>query len=242
MQYTWNWSVLFQQPYLDWLLSGLTWTVLVAATGWVIALALGTIVGIARTAPSRLARVLGSTYVELFRNVPVLVQLFLWYHVMPELLPNRWGMWVKRDMPLPEFWTAVLCLGFYMAARVAEQVRSGINAVPPGQRSAALASGLTPRQAYQYVILPVCFRIIVPPLTSEMLSITRTSSIALTIGVLELTVQSRRIENQTFQGLEAFAAATALYIAVALVITLAMRLVERRAAIPGLMAKGTLTG
>lgn len=242
MQYNWNWSVLFQQPYFDWLLAGLGWTVLVAATGWLIALALGTVVGIARTLPSRLARGLGGAYVELFRNVPVLVQLFLWYHVMPELLPQRWGMWVKRDMPLPEFWTAVICLGFYMGARVAEQVRAGIEAVPQGQRSAALASGLTLRQAYQYVILPICFRIIVPPLTSEMLSITRTSSIALTIGVLELTVQSRRIENQTFQGLEAFAAATALYIAVALTVTLVMRLVERRAAIPGLMAKGQLTG
>jgi glutamate/aspartate transport system permease protein len=242
VQYTWNWSVLFQQPYLDWLLSGLLWTVMVSATAWIIALALGTVIGIARTLPSRVARGVGSAYVELFRNVPVLVQLFLWYHVMPELLPNRWGMWVKRDMPLPEFWTAVICLGFYMGARVAEQVRSGIEAVPKGQRSAALASGLTPRQAYQYVVLPICFRIIVPPLTSEMLSITRTSSIALTIGVLELTVQSRRIENQTFQGLEAFAAATVLYIAVALGITLIMRLIERRAAIPGLMAKGMLTG
>jgi glutamate/aspartate transport system permease protein len=242
VQYNWNWSVLFQQPYLDWLLSGLTWTVLVAATGWIIALVLGTAIGIARTLPSRLARGFGSAYVEAFRNVPVLVQLFLWFHVMPELLPHSWGMWVKRDMPLPEFWTAAICLGCYMAARVAEQVRAGIGAVPAGQRSAALASGLTLRQAYQYVILPICFRIIVPPLTSEMLSITRTSSIALTIGVLELTVQSRRIENQTFQGLEAFAAATALYIAVALVITLVMRLVERRAVIPGLMAKGQLTG
>jgi glutamate/aspartate transport system permease protein len=242
VQYTWNWSVLFQQPYLDWLLSGLAWTVMVSAAGWLIALAVGTVVGIARTLPSRLARAVGSAYVELFRNVPVLVQLFLWYHVVPELLPQRWGMWVKRDMPLPEFWTAVICLGFYMGARVAEQVRAGIDAVPKGQRSAALASGLTLRQAYQYVVLPICFRIIVPPLTSEMLSMTRTSSIALTIGVLELTVQSRRIENQTFQGLEAFAAATALYIAVALVITLIMRLVERRAAIPGLMVKGALTG
>ena len=242
MQYNWNWSVLFQQPYLDWLLSGLLWTVLVAMTGWLIALSIGTLVGIARTVPSRVARGIAGAYVELFRNVPVLVQLFLWYHVMPELLPRSWGMWVKRDMPLPEFWTAVLCLGFYMGARVAEQVRSGIEAVPRGQRNAALASGLTLRQAYQYVILPVCFRIIVPPLTSEMLSITRTSSIALTIGVLELTVQSRRIENMTFQGLEAFAAATAMYIMVALVITLAMRLIERRAAIPGLMAKGLLTG
>ena len=242
MQYTWNWSVLFQQPYLDWLLSGLAWTVMVSAAAWLIAMALGTVVGIARTLPSRVARTVGSAYVELFRNVPVLVQLFLWYHVMPELLPQRWGMWVKRDMPLPEFWTAVICLGFYMGARVAEQVRSGIEAVPKGQRNAALASGLTLRQAYQYVVLPICFRIIVPPLTSEMLSMTRTSSIALTIGVLELTVQSRRIENQTFQGLEAFAAATVLYIAVALVITLVMRLLERRAAIPGLMAKGQLTG
>jgi glutamate/aspartate transport system permease protein len=240
MNYRWNWGVLFQEPYLGWLLSGLRWTVLVALAAWAIALALGTAIGVARTLPSRSARAFGATYVEVFRNVPVLVQLFLWFYVLPELLPEPWGRWLKRDLPLPEFWTSVLCLGCYAAARVAEQVRAGIEAVPRGQRAAALASGLTLGQAYRLVLLPIAFRVIIPPLTSEFLSIIRASSVALTIGLLELTAQSRQIENYTFQGFESFAAATALYAAIAAAATLAMHLLERRTRIPGFVAKGSL--
>ncbi len=240
MHYNWNWAVLLQDPYRGWLLSGLRWTILVALCAWSIALALGTVVGVARTVPSRPARMLGGAYVELFRNVPVLVQLFLWFYVLPELLPDSWGRWLKRDLPMPEFWTAVVCLGFYAASRVAEQVRSGIEAVPRGQLAAALASGLTMFQAYRLVLLPICFRVIIPPLTSEFLSIIRTSSVALTIGLLELTAQSRQIENYTFQGFESFAAATALYAGIALAATLAMQLIERRTRITGFIAKGSL--
>jgi glutamate/aspartate transport system permease protein len=240
MNYTWNWGILFQEPYLGWLLSGLRWTVLVTLCAWTLALALGTVIGVARTVPNRAIRALGTAYVEVFRNIPVLVQLFLWFYVLPELVPETWGRWLKRDLPLPEFWTSVVCLGFYAASRVAEQVRAGIEAVPRGQLAAALASGLTLRQAYRLVLLPIAFRIIIPPLTSEFLSIIRTSSVALTIGLLELTAQSRQIENATFQGFESFAAATALYAGIAVAATLAMHLVERRTRIPGFVAKGTL--
>ena len=240
MNYRWNWSILFQDPYLGWLLSGLRWTVLVTVCACSIGLLLGTVIGVARTVPSRAARWLGGAYVELFRNVPVLVQLFLWFYVLPELVPDNWGRWLKRDLPLPEFWTSVVCLGFYAASRIAEQVRSGIEAVPRGQLTAALASGLTLAQAYRLVLLPIAFRIIIPPLTSEFLSIIRTSSVVLTIGLLELTAQSRQIENHTFQGFESFAAATVLYVAIALAATLAMRLVERRMTIRGFVARGSL--
>jgi glutamate/aspartate transport system permease protein len=239
VNYRWNWSILLQDPYLGWLLSGLRWTVLVTLCACAIGLALGTMIGAARTVPSRTARFLGGAYVEIFRNVPVLVQLFLWFYVLPELVPEAWGRWLKRDLPLPEFWTSIVCLGCYAAARVAEQVRAGIEAVPRGQLAAALASGLTLAQAYRLVLLPITFRIIVPPLTSDFLSIIRTSSVALTIGLLELTAQSRQIENHTFQGFESFAAATALYVAVAVVVTLAMRLIERRMTIRGFVAQGS---
>ncbi|MDF3059916.1 MAG: amino acid transporter permease [Microvirga sp.] len=242
MQYNWNWGVLFQEPYYGWLLSGLRWTVLVTLGAWTIALMLGTAVGIARTWPNRAVRTLGAAYVEIFRNVPVLLQLFLWFYVLPELVPDGLGRWLKRDLPLPEFWTAVLCLGFYAASRVAEQVRSGIEALSRGQLQAALASGLTLPQAYRLVLLPIGFRLIVPPLTSEFLSIVRTSSVALTIGLLELTAQSRQIENYTFQGFESFAAATALYFGIALAATLLMHLIERRTAIAGMVGKGSLGG
>ena len=177
-----------------------------------------------------------NVYVTIFRNVPLLVQLFLWYFVFPELLSDEAGMWVKREMPLPEFWTAVICLGLYTASRVAEQVRAGINSISRGQQYAAMAIGLTPVQVYRYVLLPVAFRIIIPPLTSDFLGVFKNSSLALTIGVLELTAMTRQIEEYSYQGFEAFTAATVLYIGVTAIVMVAMRVVEGRVRIPGMIS------
>jgi glutamate/aspartate transport system permease protein len=177
-----------------------------------------------------------NVYVTIFRNVPLLVQLFLWYFVFPELLSDDAGMWVKREMPLPEFWTAVVCLGLYSASRVAEQVRAGINSISRGQQYAAMAIGLTPVQVYRYVLLPVAFRIIIPPLTSDFLGVFKNSSLALTIGVLELTAMTRQIEEYSYQGFEAFTAATVLYIGVTAIVMAAMRVVEGRVRIPGMIS------
>jgi glutamate/aspartate transport system permease protein len=139
-------------------------------------------------------------------------------------------------MPMPEFTTAAVCLGLYTASRVAEQVRAGIQSIGLGQRNAALAMGLTPTQVYRYVLLPIGYRIIIPPLTSEFLTIFKNSSLALTIGVLELTAQARQIEEYTFQGFEAFTAATVLYICVTFLVMGLMRVVERRISIPGMIS------
>ncbi|WP_048307777.1 amino acid ABC transporter permease [Halomonas sp. PR-M31] len=233
MDYNWNWAVLFQEPYLGWLLSGLQWTLLVAIAAWVIAFLVGSMIGILRTVPNRLVRTLAAAYVELFRNIPLLVQLFVWYFVVPELLPRDLGLWVKRDMPNPEYMTAVVALGAYTAARVAEQVRSGIQTIGKDLVNAGLAIGLTPLQTYLYIRLPISYRIIVPPLTSEFLTIFKNSSLALTIGVLELTAQARQIENYTFQGFEAFTAATVLYLVITLLVVLLMRLIDQKTRIPG---------
>lgn len=233
MDYNWNWSILFQEPYFGWLLSGLTWTILVASAAWVIAFVVGSLVGILRTVENGAVRTLATAYVEVFRGVPLLVQLFLWYFVVPELLPRDAGMWVKREMPNPEYWTAVIALGFYTASRVAEQVRSGIQALPKDLVNAGLAVGLTPWQVYRYIRLPIAYRMIIPPLTSEFLTIFKNSSLALTIGVLELTAQSRQIENYTFQGFEAFTAATVLYLVITLVVVALMQVVESKTRVPG---------
>jgi glutamate/aspartate transport system permease protein len=233
MDYNWNWSILFQEPYFGWLLSGLTWTILVASAAWVIAFVVGSLVGILRTVENGVVRTLATAYVEVFRGVPLLVQLFLWYFVVPELLPRDAGMWVKREMPNPEYWTAVIALGFYTASRVAEQVRSGIQALPKDLVNAGLAVGLTPWQVYRYIRLPIAYRMIIPPLTSEFLTIFKNSSLALTIGVLELTAQSRQIENYTFQGFEAFTAATVLYLVITLVVVALMQVVESKTRVPG---------
>ena len=238
MNYNWDWGVLFREPYFEWLVSGFMWTISVSIAAWILAFTLGSVVGIARTSSNKLISGIATCYVEIFRNIPLLVQMFLWYFVFPELLPEDAGMWVKRELPMPEFTTAVVCLGLYTASRVGEQVRAGIQSIGQGQRNAGLAMGLTPAQVYRYVLLPVAYRIIVPPLTSEFLTIFKNSSVALTIGVLETTAQARQIEEYTFQGFEAFTAATLLYILVTSIVMLLMRVIEGRVRIPGMISLG----
>lgn len=233
MAYRWNWGILVTEPYLGWLLSGLAWTLLVALGAFAVALTVGGTFGVMRTLPNRPCRVLGGLYVELFRNVPLLLQLFLWYFVLPEVVPEPLGHFLKRDLPLPEFWTAVVGIGLFSAARVAEQLRAGIAAVGLGQGLAAAASGLSLAKAYRHVVLPLAARHVLPPVTSEFLNVVKNSSLALTIGVLELTGQSRQVESATFQGIEAFTAATLSYAAMTLLVIGAMRGVERALAIPG---------
>ncbi len=235
MDYNWNWGVLFQEPFYDWLVLGVQWTFAVALAAWVIALSVGILVGVGRTLPNRLIAAICTGYVELFRNVPLLVQMFLWYFVVPELVPDDVGRWMKRDMPNPEYVTAVIALGLYTASRVAEQVRAGIQSVGKGLSSAAYANGFSVAQTYRYVLLPISFRLIVPPLTSEFLTIFKNSSLALTIGLLELTAQSQQIAEYTFQGFEAYTAATVIYVAIALMATLLMQVLERYTRIPGYM-------
>jgi len=222
------------ERYLDWLMSGLGWTVFLAVAGWAVAFLLGVAVGGARTSRNRLIALFARLYVEVFRNIPVIVQMFVWYFVVPELLPQAWGQAVK-DVPPP--WgsviPALMGLALYTAARVAEQVKAGIEALPAGQRMAADALGMRGFQAYRLVLLPQALRIIVPTLTSEVMGVFKNSSVALTIGVLELTAQARQINEFTFQTFQAFGAATLLYLLLACLVYLFMRGVERRLRIPG---------
>jgi glutamate/aspartate transport system permease protein len=217
-----------QDPYLGWLWSGLEWTLLISLGSWMIALVIGVSFGILRSLPNRALQMAAGIYVEVFRNIPPLVQLFLWYFVFPEVVPDTIGLWIKRDLPYPEFTTATVAIGLFAGARVAEQVRAGIAAVGIHLMPAALATGLRPLQAFRLVLLPLGLRAIVGPLTSEFLITVKMSSISLTIGVLELTAQSRHIENYTFQGLEAFTVATVVYLLLGLAVTGLMRLIEGR--------------
>ena len=237
MNYNWNWGVLFQEQYLEWLISGLGWTVSVALCAWLIAMLVGCMVGVGRTLPNKAISLLCTSYVEFFRNIPLLVQMFIWYFAVPELVPDDLGRWMKRDMPNPEFVTAVVALGLYTASRVAEQVRAGIETVSAGLKAAAKAHGLSTWQSYRYIQLPIAFRLIVPPMTSEFLTVFKNSSLALTIGLLELTAQSQQIAEYTFHGFEAFTAATVIYVFIALIVTALMHLLERRTAIPGFVGK-----
>jgi glutamate/aspartate transport system permease protein len=219
--------------YLDWIVSGIKWTLVVSILAWIIAFTVGSVLGVLRTTPLGALRGPAAVYVEVFRNVPLLVQMFIWYFVLPEIVPKVMGDWLKTQMPMPEVSNAVLCLGFYTASRVAEQVRSGIQSIPRGQTHAALAMGLTLPQAYRHVLLPMAYRIVIPPLTSEFLTIFKNSSVALTIGVLELTAQARQISEYTFRTFEAFIVATVVYVLITLVVTVAMRLLEKKMRVPG---------
>jgi glutamate/aspartate transport system permease protein len=234
MNYRWNWGILLQDPYWGWLWSGLEWTLLISLGSWIIALVIGVAFGIARSLPNRAVQMAAGIYVEIFRNIPPLVQLFLWYFVFPEVVPDAIGLWIKRDLPQPEFVTAIVAIGLFAGARVAEQVRAGIAAVGIHLMPAALATGLRPLQAFRLVLLPLGLRAIVGPLTSEFLITVKMSSISLTIGVLELTAQSRHIENYTFQGLEAFTVATVVYLLLGLAVTGLMRVVDGRVGGPEL--------
>jgi glutamate/aspartate transport system permease protein len=240
MNYQWNWGVFWDISstgdgrYLDWLVSGLGWTLATAGLAWIIALVIGCILGVIRTTPVQWAVRLGDAYVELFRNIPLIVHMFLWFFVIPEFLPSKISAMIKLDLPYPEFWTAVFALGLYTAARVSEQVKAGINALPKGQLYAAKAMGFTAPQIYQHVLLPQAFRVIIPPLTSEAANIVKNSSVALTIGLIELTQQARNISEYTFQTFEAFTAATVIYFVVSYSIVNVMRLIERQLRIPGL--------
>jgi glutamate/aspartate transport system permease protein len=245
MKYNWNWGIFWQPAadasgtWLQYLLVGIVWTLGTALAAWAIALAVGSVIGVARTTPRKWAVRLGNAYVEIFRNVPLLVQMFLWFFVLPEVVPQAVGDWIKQ-MPPPwsAYLPAVLCLGFYTSARVAEQVRAGIQSLPVGQRMAGTAMGFTLPQAYRFVLLPQAYRIILPPLTSEFLNIIKNSAVALTIGLMELTARARSIQEFTFQVFEAFTAATVLYLLINIVIVFGMRWVEKRLAVPGLIAVG----
>src|SRR3954464_2901739 len=129
------------------LLSGLVLTLETAACAWVLALLFGSIVGVLRTLPSKIAGRLGFGYVEFFRNMPLLVQLFLWFFVLPEVLPRSWGLWMKQMSNAP-FYTAAIGVGLFMSARVAVQLAAGVGSLPRGQKQAATALGLTTAQAY----------------------------------------------------------------------------------------------
>src|SRR3954452_1233521 len=160
MSYNWNWSIFFEPSpegvgtYLNMLLIGLRWTLVTALLSWIMALVLGSLVGVLRTLPSKRAQRFGFAYIELFRNIPLLVQMFLWYFVLPEVLPAPAGSWLKA-MPAAAFITAVLALACFTSARVAVQVSAGIEALPRGLTLAGTAMGLTLAQTYRTILLPV---------------------------------------------------------------------------------------
>jgi glutamate/aspartate transport system permease protein len=220
------------------LLSGLEWTIAVAFFAWIAAFILGSLVGIVRTTDRRWLVRLGGAYVELFRNIPLLVQFFLWYYVVPDMIPAVKAWVITLDPTWHQFATAVVCLAFFTSSRIAEQVRSGIQSLPRGQRNAGYALGLTQWQTYRFVLLPMAYRIIIPPLTSELMNLIKNTAVAYSIGLVELFFRTREMGEATFRYFEAFGAATVIYIVIAMTANRVMALIERRVAVPGYIAGG----
>jgi len=241
---TWDWHVFCKETttgdtvpscfgsggdisYLDWLLSAWGWTLSVAVLALIVALAVGSLMGILRTAPDKRLVFIGNAWTELFRNIPLLVQIFLWYHVLPSLIKPLQGF--------PSFILVVFALGFFTSARISEQVKAGIQALPKGQRCAGLAVGLTLPQTYRYVLLPMAFRIVIPPLTSESMNIIKNSSVAFAVSVAELTMFAMQAGEETSRNVEMYLAVTGLYFISAFTINRLALVIENRVRVPGMI-------
>jgi His/Glu/Gln/Arg/opine family amino acid ABC transporter permease subunit len=236
ISYDFRWSVLWTAPHDSWLIDGLLMTLRVSAASWVVAVLIGILVGALRTVPFRPLRMAATAYVEFFRNVPLLVWLFFWYFGAPEALPESLRQWLNQNGA--EFICAVAGVSFYHGARMSEVIRAGIQSIPKTQLEAGLSTGLSVLQTYRLVIIPIALRLIVPPLTNESLNLLKNTSLAMTIGVGELTFATRQIETYTAKAFEAFTAGTLIYLVLCLGIAYVMNRVERRYAIPGLIVRG----
>ncbi|AWC92362.1 TPA: amino acid ABC transporter permease [Morganella morganii subsp. morganii] len=241
MSANWDWGIFFQPApfgnttYLGWILSGLKVTVMLSICAWIIAFLVGSLFGILRTVPNKFLSSLGTIYVEIFRNVPLIVQFFTWYLVIPEFLPSSLRDWFKMDLDpnIQFFISSTLCLGLFTAARMTEQVRAAIQSLPRGQKAAGLAMGLTLPQTYRYVLLPNAYRVIIPPMTSEMLNLVKNSAIASTIGLVDMAAQAGKLLDYSARAYESFTAITLAYVGINVIIMLAMHLLEKRVRLPG---------
>jgi glutamate/aspartate transport system permease protein len=237
---TWDWQVFLNddgggRTYLEWMMQAWGWTLSVAACAWIVAVVTGVLIGTVRTLPNSpwLVRA-GNFWVELFRNIPILVQIFLWYFVLPKIFPAL--------QQVPGFMLVVLALGFFTSARLAEQVRAGVQALPRGQRYAAMAMGFTTFQSYRYVILPMAFRIIMPPLTSESMNLLKNSSVAFAVSIPELTMFAMQAQEETSRGIEIYLAVTGLYALSAFAVNRVFAFIEKKVQIPGFIVAGTAGG
>lgn len=214
-----------EQTYLQWMLNAWGWTVLVAVLGLLVALVIGSLIGIARTTPNKALARFGEAWTELFRNIPLLVQVFLWYHVVPALIPAL--------KSVPPSVLVVLALGFFTSARIGEQVKAGILTLPKGQRYAGQALGFTLPQTYRYVLLPMAFRIVIPPLTSESMNIVKNSAVAFAVSIPELAQFAQQAGEETSHFEEIFIPVTLLYFVSAFAINRVAKFIEARVRIPG---------
>jgi polar amino acid transport system permease protein len=226
MNYKFNWALIFSGEYGRWFLDGLSVTLQLSGLSIVFALMLGTLLTTMRLSKVKPLEWTAAAYIEFFRNTPLVVQIFFWYFGSDPILPGFFKEWLYQQNI--EFATGVIALSTYTAAFIAEELRSGILSIPKTQLEASRATGLSFLQAMGYVILPQAFRIIIPPLISQFLNLIKNSSLAMTIGVMELTYMARQVEAHTFHGFEAFTVSTLMYLSLSLLVSLAINQYNKR--------------
>ncbi|MFP3568689.1 amino acid ABC transporter permease [Paraburkholderia sp. SIMBA_030] len=209
-----NFSSIFTDQNLKHLMWGVQYTVLLTLTSWVLAVALGTVLAMLRAIGNPFIERIVAGYVAYHQNVPMLAQLFLWYFGFPTLLPESAQGWINAHGG--EFIFASIAIGLCMAAYFSEDIRSGLRAVSSGQLEAARSLGLSFPKSMCYVILPQGFRIAMPPFINHTVVLFKNTSLAMAIGVAELTYTVRDIENQTFQTFEIYLVGTVIYLAISL--------------------------
>jgi glutamate/aspartate transport system permease protein len=236
LAYEFDWGVLWRHPYGIWLLKGLGLTIGIGMAAWIIALTLGILIGTLRVTRYRPLRWFGTAYVEILRNIPLLVQLFFWFYAGPILFGETLSREINHISGL-NIWVSIIGIGLYTASRVAEHVRAGFASIGRDQYQAVLSTGMTQVQMYRYVIIPYALRLIIPPMTTEFLTVFKNTSIAMTIGVAELTFQSYQIDADTFHGLEATTGAMFIYLILGICVVKFMSLVEKKYKIQGLVGR-----
>ncbi|MBC7538544.1 MAG: amino acid ABC transporter permease [Bacteriovorax sp.] len=225
-----QWKIFLQdtgggQTYLQWLISAWGWTLAVSFCSWAIAIIVGVFIGIIRTLPNKFLLFIGNTWTEVFRNIPLIIQIFIWYHVIPSIFLSL--------RQVPPFILVVIALGFFTSARISELVKAGMESLSKGQLQAGLALGLTRSQTYRYILLPLAFRIIIPPLTSESMNIIKNSSVAFAVSISELTMFALQAGEETSRNIEIFFATTFLYFVSAFAVNRLALYIENRLKLPG---------
>ncbi len=226
LKYQFDWSIVTSGKYFEWLVSGVKITLQLSALSIVLAFLLGLLIAVMRMSHNRPVRWFAHAYLEFFRNTPLLVQIFFWYFGSYKILPTAINDWLNSTNF--EFAAAVIALSIYTSAFIAEDIRSGVLSIPKEQMEAARSAGFSYLRSMQYIILPQAVRITVPPLVNQFLNLAKNSSLAMTIGVMELTYQARQVESYTFKGFEAFTAATLVYLVISVAITALVHVYNER--------------
>jgi len=215
--YHFDWAIITSGQYFEWILSGVKVTLQLSVVSVALSFILGLLIAVMRMSHLRPVLWFAHAYLEFFRNTPLLVQIFFWYFGSYKILPQAVNDWMNTLNF--EFAAAVIALTVYTSAFIAEDIRSGVRSIPKEQMEAARSSGFSYLKSMYYIILPQAVRLTIPPLINQFLNLTKNSSLAMTIGVAEVTYQARQIESYTFKGFEAFTAATVVYLGLSLIIT-----------------------